>query len=480
MTTAKLTARERAIHEEIVRRGAAKQVFDPASLIDPTFPTQNAFFEDKSTFVLAQCSRRAGKSNGIGKRLFRKALKYPGAMCPYFALTRESAYNIMWPVFREINEKYKLGAVLTDSDLTVTLPNEARIVCYGADMKNFINRVRGIKTPEAAVDEGQSFGEHLNELIEDILTPAIADYPDDGAITLTGTPGPVPRGYFYEACTGQQGFSAHKWTILDNPYMPKAREFIDALKIRKKWTDSNPTYMREWLNEWVLDLDALLIRYGEETNHYNELPRGRWNYILGVDIGLRDADALAVVAWSQSHPGIYLVEERITAGQDITLLTNSINEMITKYSPQKIVVDTGGLGAKIAEELRRRKGIPVHAADKARKMENVAFLNEALRLGTFLADKDSRFAKDSYQVQVDWDKTTPDKLVVKDGFHSDIIDAVLYAFKEARTYLNKYDVPLPKIGTPERGQIEAEEFWESEEKRVRKKKDVPIWEREDF
>src|SRR5690606_29303744 len=131
-------------------------------------------------------------------------------------------------------------------------------------------------------------------------------------------------------------------------------------------------------------------------------------------------------------------------------------------------------------EIRRRKGIPIHAADKTRKMENVAFLNEALRLGNFKAKRDSRFAADSRHVQVDWEKSTPDRLVVKAGFHSDIIDAVLYPFKEARTYLNEYKEPLPKRGTPERGEIETEEFWIEEERRIMGHKNKPSWERDDL
>jgi hypothetical protein len=422
-------------------------------LVDPAFAEQAAFVRDSATFVGAQCTRRAGKSNGIGYRLYRKAKKYPGAMLPYIALTRESAKNIMWPVFREINEKHRLGAVLTESNLTVTLPNEARIVCFGADMKNFIQRLRGIKTPEAAVDEGQSFGSHLSELIDDILTPAISDY-EDGALTLTGTPGPIPRGYFYDACLGKQGYSLHKWSVYQNPYMPRAKAFVRELMKKKGWDKLNPTYLREWCNEWVLDLDALLLPYVAEKNDYDELPPGHYYYILGVDIGLRDADALAVLAWNEKSPNVYLVEERVTAGQDLTALEQQIQDILSRYEISRIVMDTGGLGAKIAEEFTLRKGIPVEAADKRRKFENAALLKDTLRAGRFKAKKNSRFARDCELVQIDYDYTTPDRLVLKPGFHSDIIDSVLYAFKEAMAFT--YRAPASKIAV-------GSEAWAREE-----------------
>ena len=121
--------------------------------------------------------------------------------------------------------------------------------------------------------------------------------------------------------------------------------------------------------------------------------------------------------------------------------------MVAKYAPTKIVMDTGGLGLKIAEELRRRRQLPIHEADKKRKFENVAFLNDYMMQGKFFAKKDSVFAQDSYRVQIDYEKTTPDRLVVRSGFHSDIIDAVLYAFKESPAYSYTPEKVKPKYGT---------------------------------
>ena len=148
------------------------------------------------------------------------------------------------------------------------------------------------------------------------------------------------------------------------------------------------------------------------------------------------------MAWSESTDSIYLVEEVITKQQDITQLAGQIQVLTKKYDIAKMVIDTGGLGLKVAEEIRRRWHIPLVAADKKRKFENVALLNDYLRQGKFFARKESRFAADSYQLQIDHDKTTPDRLVVKSGFHSDIIDAVLYAFRESPAFT--YQKPEPK------------------------------------
>lgn len=406
------------------------------------FRQQNDFVEDKSQFIAACTTRRAGKTNALALKFINTMEEYPGSLCRYIALTRDSAKDIMWPVLHELDDRFQLGAVFNESNLTMILPNEAKLRLYGADMKNVMRRLRGAKSPANAIDEAQEFGPHIEQLIDDVLTPTMADYPN-AWLAITGTPGPIPRGLFYDATEkGLGGYSVHRWSLYDNPYLPDPKKFVANLKKKKGWDDSTPAYVREYCGRWVLDLDSLLIRYVAQKNHFDQLPIKNWTYVLGVDIGHRDADALALLAWCDDLKEIFLVQEFVTPGQDITALAQQIELVRKHYNVSKIVMDTGGLGLKVAEEITRRKHIPILAADKKRKFENVALLNDWLRLGKFKAKQESRFALDSTLVQIDHDKTTPDKLVVKSGYHSDIIDAVLYAFRECMSFT--HEDPLPK------------------------------------
>lgn len=428
------------------------------------FPAQNAFIKDTNRYIAAQCSRRAGKSNGLAFRYFLTMEKHPKSTCIYLALTRDSARNIMWDVLKEIDEKYKIGCSFKESTLTVTHPNGSKLMLYGADMANFIRRLKGQKSPGIGIDEAQDFGVHLESLINDVLTPMLVDYKDSW-LAVVGTPGPVPQGrYFDTTHTGRFGYSVHKWTILDNPHIQGAQKFIDDLIQKNEWEPNHPTLMREWYNQWVLDVDALWIRYKADTNHYDKLPEHvkKWNYILGIDIGFKDADALAVLAWSEEDPCTYLVEELITAKQDITSLIEQILLMGKKYDLYKMVIDQGGLGLKIAEEIRRRHGISVEAADKKLKSENVGVMNDELRLGKLKAKANSRFAQDSYLIQIDWQKSTPDKIIIKKDPHSDIIDAVLYAHKESYSFTHKPASNKPKLGSKEWADSQSTEMWEAE------------------
>lgn len=416
---------------------------------DKRFIQQDQFVMDLSRQVCACTTVRAGKTTGLALKHFRACHKYQNVMTPYIALTRDSAKNIMWNMLQEVSDRYKIQCDFSLHDLTCTIRKTgSSIKLFGADMQNFIGRIRGIKTPLASVDEGQEFRSHIELLIENILIARTAEYPD-GQVVLTGTPGPIDKGYFYEASLGKFGYSTHFWSLFDNPYFPTAKQFVMELKQKKGWADDNPTLLREYYGRWVLDLDVLLVRYLEAKSHFETLPVNHWNYILGIDLGYIDADALAILAYSDQGPETYLVEEQIVTKQGLTELVNSIQALNNKYHFSKMMIDEGGLGKKLAEEMRRRHSLPVHAADKARKMETIAFLNDAIRLGKFKAKKSSRFAEDANRVQIDKEKSTPDKIAIKDSFHSDIIDAVIYAFKESPAFTYQKPIEKPKVGSDE-------------------------------
>jgi hypothetical protein len=167
-----------------------------------------------------------------------------------------------------------------------------------------------------------------------------------------------------------------------------------------------------------------------------------------------------------------LVEEVIKHKQGITELSEQIELLRKKYDIAKLVIDGGGLGKKIAEELRRQKHIPVEDADKTKKMQNMAFLDDALRTGRFKARGDSRFAEDCFLVEIDREKTTPDRLVVKSGYHSDALDATLYAFCLSPAYTYQKPKVKPRYGSPEWAAAEVDLMFEAEVERLKEQQEL--------
>lgn len=450
------------------------------TLADFLFPQQAAFVEDKEPFKVAVCSRRSGKTVACAAHLVDTAIKNPDVMCLYITLSMRNAERIIVKDLKKINEDFKLNGVYNESKMSLTFPNKSIIYLCGANNVTEIENFRGVPLKLVYIDECQSFKSYIKELIDDVLAPALMDYA--GSLCLIGTPGPVPTGFFHDCFTNvTNAWSKHAWTFWDNPFIAKKsgkthQQLLDRELKRKGADVTNPSIQREWFGKWVLDSNSLLIRYSE-SNHFQDVVKtNTYHYIMGIDVGFKDADAICILAYSDNEPTTYLVEERITTKQGITELVEQIQELDKKYKVNKMVMDMGGLGKKIGEELIRRHSIPVEAADKARKMENIEILNDALRTKRFLAKSNSRFAQDSYLVEIDRDKSTPERIKVSDRFHSDIIDAVLYAFKFSPAYSYTAPAPAaPKWGTKEWAEAQNDEMWNRELEGYQKEDSYSKW-----
>jgi hypothetical protein len=168
-------------------------------------------------------------------------------------------------------------------------------------------------------------------------------------------------------------------------------------------------------------------------------------HVFGIDIGWKDADAIAVLGYSAADKHVYLVEEFVANKLTISDLVEKVRELEAHYKPVKMVMDAGALGKKIQEEIRQRHKVSIHAAEKTRKLEFIELLNDDLRTGRFKAITGSRFEEDAYKVQ--WDHGTPGRPRVSDTYHTDIGDAVLYAWRECRHFLYEKEPDRPKPGT---------------------------------
>ena len=74
---------------------------------------------------------------------------------------------------------------------------------------------------------------------------------------------------------------------------------------------------------------------------------------------------------------------------------------------------------------------------------------------------------------VEWDRTNPEKPVISSRFHSDIADAVLYAFRRCLHWLHVPEPAQPIKGTAEDFEAQASEYERSlEEQYERQRSDA--------
>jgi hypothetical protein len=429
----------KAIIEQLLKERLKPEVPVGFNLKEICFPEQYAFVADTHPWVIADCSRRAGKSVGCAADLLNTCASNPKINCAYITLTRAMAERLVWKELLDMNDKYGFGAVPNKSKLTLTFPNKSVIYLSGCNTVAEIERFRGMALKLVYIDEVQSFKPFIESLINDVIAPALMDYA--GSLKMIGTPAPLKRGYFWQTLNSGT-FSRHRWTFFQNPHIAiksKAthQEMLNRELKRRGVTAEDPTIRREYFGEWVDDTNALVCQYDLVRNHYDKLPPIISEFVIGVDIGFNDADAIAVLGWNKNEKICYLMEEIVTPGQGITELAAQIETVVKKYNPLKVVIDQGGLGKKVAEELRKRFSLPITGAEKSRKQEYIALMNDAFRTNQFFAKRESRFAQDSQIIEWDFDKCTPEKKVIKHDPHSDIFDAVLYAYREAIHWLSE-------------------------------------------
>lgn len=440
------------------------------------FEQQLSFVTDPNPFKTAVCSRRAGKTIACAADLISTAITQPETICLYVTLSHSTAKKIMWPELLKIKTQFNLKAITNETALSLKFENGSIIYLSGAHTKAEIEKFRGLRLKKVYIDEAQSFKSYLEQLMDEILAPALMDMA--GHMYLIGTPGPIPDGYFHDCSVKSSAWSHHTWTFWDNPFIRQKygtdHQEVFTRELQRRGVDAgHPSMQREWFGKWVLDSESLLLHYSQERNHFDHLPPKTWNYIMGIDLGFIDADAVAVLAWSESCAETYLVEEKVIQKEDITALVRTIKDLEMNYPIAKMVIDEGGLGKKIAEEIRRRHHIPLLQAEKSRKFENLALLNDALRRSHFKAKKDSRFAQDCFKLEIDRDKTTPDKIKIKDTFHSDIVDAVLYAARESPAFTWRPPEIKPKIGTLEWARAEEKDMFTQALERAEAEQEVP-------
>lgn len=433
------------------------------------------------------CSRRAGKTIADVAALLVAALEHPGSTCIFISLTRVNAKRTAWRPLLDMNRDLGLRGKPNETELRLDLPNGSVIYMVGASDRSEIDKLRGPGLALVIVDEAQSFPVYFAELIDAVLAPALMDY--DGSLMLTGTPGPVPGGYFWDCCH-KEGWGHHTWTVWNNPIIVKksgrtVRQMLDKELKRRGLTEADPIIRREWFGEWAYDEKARVFAFLPERNVYGKLPQiqGQWQHVVGIDLGYDDADAISVLAWSDELPAVYLVEENVMAKQTITELGKKLKAVEEKFHPIARVIDTGGLGKKITQELEPRLGLSLEPADKVRKLEHIELLNDALRSGRFFAPAASRFAADC--TVMEWDKSVPEKPKIPDRCHSDIADSVLYSYVKCLHWLYQEPAaPLPAYGTREWSMREEarirKEAEEAADARIDAQKEEEAWASDDW
>jgi hypothetical protein len=457
---------QRLIAEELLRRREARRTVLDAKIC---FPAQLEYVLSDARRNVATCSRRAGKTYAEAVRLLRNVFSSPYANQLYATTELRRSRRLIWPYLRALNSRYKLGGEVNETEAFMRFPHIEgcpHIFLGGAKDASEMEKIKGYAGgfKLAVVDEFQDFRPGIaRALLEQVIEPSLMDW--DGTLDVLGTPGASRSGPYWDIWSNGDGkhtaWRRFSWTVRENaPLLKQRKTTADELLAKALedhgWTTDDPTYRRHYLGQWSEDPNALVFRYDAARNDYTHLPP-LTHYVMGVDLGYHDQDAVAVLGWHEHSKDVYLVAEYTARREGYTdLIERGVNPLFERYRPTTVWWDFGGQNVKAQEEIRRRwPHLPSFAAEKSRKLEFVALLNDALRTGRLKAKSSSVFAQECAIVQ--WEK--PHEKISPDP-HGDMVDAVLYAYRASLAYLSK--PPEVTTRTPE---TDAAAMWADMEER---------------
>jgi hypothetical protein len=311
-----------------------------------------------------------------------------------------------------------------------------------------VEKYRGPRYWKVGIDEAGSFPPNLLQyLVNDILDPALMDL--DGEMALTGTPGLVPTGYFHDVTTGTddiEQWSTHSFTCLDNPYV-KGEAYLARKLKENRWTEDHPTYRREYLAQWVTDLEATIYPYVASRNACWDPPKDVDFKALSIDLGWSDAATFTVSVSKFGVADVWVLRSYGKSSMTTAMVAQEIHRLRAEFGGfNSIVVDTGGLGKTICEDLSRTYGLGTVAADKKQKPVAIRAVADALRAGTLhVVPSGCEQLIGEWQV-LPWSE---DRLGHHEQYADHCSDGMLYGYRAHPVWENWDKEP------PEPGSIEA-------------------------
>lgn len=421
----------------------------PSPALRAMFPAQTRAKAGAARKRVWLAGRRAGKSYLAALWLLGGK---PGQRSAFCARTLKSAKAIILGVFAELNAAYGLGLTIRVSTGTITEPNGHVIQLYGLRDTTQADLIRGQKFRRVVVDEAGAFDDDLLQYaLESVIQPTLIDWRGD--LVVSGTPGPIPKGYYYDL-SGNPGLQVpvkgrlqtHYWTYADNPHVPHDDVLEEALELYGA-TEGSPTFQREYRAIWCEDADALIYRYRGER--WAKVP-GPGKTVLALDFGggERGNDATTFTVWRQPYdarPHVFCLEAIAKDEIEMPEIASIAKNLREKWSVNKIVADEGALGHAMAKNLRNQYRLPIEKAIKQDKKGRILSARGRLDADTLHLCEGAKPLADEW-LSLCWNETRQDH---HERQADDLSDSALYGLEEFSAW--EADVPAaPVIGMQER------------------------------
>lgn len=358
-------------------------------------------------------------ANGI-KQVFDNVLKYADS------------------VDLKITEKKK-------SDGYIKFANGSSLQIFGNSNNAEADKARGYKARCVIIDE-VGHQRNLDYLLNEVIYPLMADY-EDSTLLLLGTPSRIPHHYSSKIWENDTSFRKYNWSMIENPYIPKAKEFIDEVCKAKGLTIESPFIQREYFGKIAPDTEAIIFKKRSYCDaDIVEKIKGGYVRItdisIGVDYGFSDYNAIVTLAYNKHDKTSYALEESKFNRAAVSEIIEKIKEHYkkafelcenVKINPDdhvKIYADTNE--ESITADLMVRHKLPAYNCYKYDKMYAVEMLADELRSGRMLIKRGGIL--DNEMDRILYARDDEDNIINEideETYHADAIMALLYASRKA-------------------------------------------------
>lgn len=306
-------------------------------------------------FVVAH--RRAGKSVAIVNELIKKALlnkrQHPPPRYAYVGPSYAQAKDLVWGYLKHFLHPVP-GVTFSESELTATLPNGARIGLYGGSTA--YERMRGLYHDGIALDEYPL----LNPLAWPlVIRPTLSDYM--GFAIVSGTPN--GQDHFYDQM--KKAENDNDWDIFNIPVTQTDALDPDELADMRKDMSADQ-YAREMLCSFDAPVEgAYYAEHMNEALAAGRICRVPWDPAARVytswDLGI--SDHMSIWFFQQIRAMTHVIDHLSNTGQGLSWYVRQLHERPYIYGGHLLPHDVKAreLGTGVTrEETLNNMGLDVH------------------------------------------------------------------------------------------------------------------------
>lgn len=405
---------------------------------------RDVFLDDMIHKKILIGSRRIGKTT-LATRLMVKDCIRPNRHALFIGLKFETAINLAFDETLRVAES--VGLVISKkskNDGNIEFTNGSKITFKGNyTVRDQDTNFQGDHYSLVIIDEVQS-QKNVQHLIDDLLRPAMTDYPDS-TMLLTGTPPRIKGTYAEKIWKEFKGWKHYSWTMESNPFIINenhtVESIIEDICREKGITPDTPFIKREYFGSWEYDLESMVFK---DYQKYKEIPATfiPTDIAIGTDYGFSDYNSIIALAYNRTTGQAYVINERKFNKATVTDIINACKEVFeyckkfaiernSNFDFAKLAFYCDTSDQSITYELNTNYKIPAYNCYKYDKKMAIAQLADWCRTGKIMIPEDG-ILQDEYERTV-YKRDEQDNITSEiddDLFHPDATDALLYASRQ--------------------------------------------------